>query len=242
MPRRSRVLGALLVLTVVGCFQSLGGPVAPAGDDVYVSEWQRIEAVREYVEGARALDGALPMSLEGLCTGSSANPWLCESGEERATRDRWGNPLVYTVLADGAYRIGTRGPDGLIGSEDDLTVDSDEELERVRGSAGCYVFELPDGEGELVRRLLALDTTRFSQLRAEWEAFGTAPPDAVPPKWHPWRHDSILVSWTSVSKVLDLRLVLSSDSLVGVAHSPTGMATWWDQPLPFEVRGARLDC
>lgn len=242
--RHVRRPGTALVLTIGlwGCFASLGGSPGVVRTDVYFSEWQRIEAVREFVEGWRIEHGAPPRSLAGLCAESTANSWLCREGRDGATRDRWGRALHYVTLPSGGYSVGTAGPDGVVGNDDDLIVRSDSELARVRLLAGCYGFDVPDDSGAMVRRVLSLDTIRFSALRAEWRALGTAPAEAVPPKWHPWREDSVLVSWAEVSRVLDLRLAVRGDSILGVAHSPGGVSTWWDQPLPFEVRGARLDC
>lgn len=233
---------APLVVLSATCARPFGGPSAPGGADVYFSEWQRIEAVREYVERQRADVGALPTSLDGLCAGADRNAWICGGGVGAATRDRWGNTLFYERTNATTYQIGTGGPDGELGTDDDLIVHSEHELDRVHRYAGCYAFEVPDRSGRPARRIVALDTARVSALRAEWQAFGTAPPDAVTPKWHPWRHDSLLVSWAEVSRVLDLRLEVSGDSVTGVVHSPNGFSTWWDQPLPIDVRGVRLDC
>lgn len=241
---RARIVSSWLLLVTCGCIPFVaGGGGESERSDPYYSEWQRIEAIREFVDGWREQNGALPASLAELCSGSSERrSWLCQEGAERATRDRWGNEFRYEPL-DGSYRIGTSGPDGIHGSDDDLSVHSADEMHRVRALSGCYRLQLPDTHGDTIQRLLILDTVRVRALRAEWRAFASVADAGSPrPKWHPWRSDSILVSWTAVASIVDLRLVAFGDSISGQVDSPTAVPTWWNRTVPFRIDGVRVDC
>lgn len=153
-------------------------------------------------------------------------------------------PLGWTDMVRanrGPLPDGTAGPDGERGTPDDLEIDSAAERERVQRSAGCFLIE-PEDSHDHMRRLLVLDTARIDFLSSERKAWGPSPEPFQSAKWHPWRHDSVVVTWAKPQDVVDLRLLPKADSLRGVVHSPTGFESWWDHTVPFPVIGHRIDC
>lgn len=213
---------------------------APRVDDPYFSVWKRIEIIREVAESLRYEAGEYPSDLAAICADSSRSDLLCDSSGDLMIRDRWGGEIWYEPTTD-RYRIGSYGPDGERNTADDLEIDYAVEHERVIRSAGCYLIE-PDDLHNHIDRLLVLDTARIDFLSSERRAWGGSPAYFERPKWHPWRHDSLVVTWARPRDVVDLRLLPRADSLSGVLHSPTGYEKWWDHALPFSVVAVRVDC
>jgi hypothetical protein len=87
-----------------------------------------------------------------------------------------------------------------------------------------------------------LDTARIDFLGSERKAWAPSSEPFLQPKWHPWRQDSLVVTWARLEEVVDLRLLLQADSLRGVIHSPTGYKQWWNHAVPFPVIAIRIDC
>lgn len=234
-PRRP-LRSLLLVLVVSSCLPFLGA----RWDDPYFSEWKRIEAIREVAESLRYVGSEYPSDLSAICTGAPRYGQLCDTEGEVPVRDRWGNEIWYEPSAT-QYRIGSAGPDGERGTPDDLEIDTTVERKRISGLAGCYLVEPLDAHDH-DERLLMLDTARIDFLSSERKAWAPSPEPFPQPKWHPWRHDSIVVTWARVQEVVDLRLVPEADTLHGVVHSPTGFRTWWDHAVPFSIIALRIDC
>ena len=62
-------------------------------------------------------NGKLPDSLEELTTGTDDAPGLLKEG---AMNDSWGTPFGYTKQGK-KFKVSSAGPDGEMGTEDDLT-------------------------------------------------------------------------------------------------------------------------
>ena len=62
-------------------------------------------------------NGKLPDSLEELTVGTDDAPGLLKEG---ALADSWGTPFQYTKTGK-KFKVVSAGPDGEIGTEDDLT-------------------------------------------------------------------------------------------------------------------------
>jgi len=235
LTRLRRALPFCLTLAVA-CLPFVG----PAGEDPYFSAWKRIEGFREVAESLRIETGHYPGDLAEICQDRPQYRLLCDPVDGAPRRDRWGNEIWYEPIGS-TYRIGSPGPDVQRGTADDLEVSTEEELIRVRELAGCYLVE-PNDEHEHEDRLLVLDTARMNFLSSERAGWAPSPEPFGRPKWHPWRKDSVVVTWAAVGSVVDMRLLPVSDTLRGVLHSPTGTAQWWDHELPFLVSAKPIDC
>lgn len=227
---------SVLVLAVSSCLPFLGS----AQDDPYFSVWKRIEAVREVAESVRHVAGEYPSDLSAMCPEPSGHDRFCDSLPDALVRDRWGHEIWFES-SEAHYRIGSLGPDGLRGTPDDLEIDSAIEGDRVSAFSGCYLIE-PDDPHHHEKRLLVLDTARIHFLSSERRAWVPSPERLSVPKWHPWRQDSVLVTWGETREVMDLRLFPRADTLGGVAHSPTGVRDLWGHTVPFPVKAVRIAC
>lgn len=67
--------------------------------------------------------GRYPASLDNLISGSGEANWngpYIRGGKE-ALVDAWGTPLSFKSSSDGSYKVISGGPDGQVGSGDDIT-------------------------------------------------------------------------------------------------------------------------
>ncbi|HPK37770.1 MAG TPA: type II secretion system protein GspG, partial [Kiritimatiellia bacterium] len=62
-------------------------------------------------------NGKLPDSLDELTVGTDDAPGLLKEG---ALNDSWGTPFTYTKTGK-KFKIVSAGPDGEVGTDDDLT-------------------------------------------------------------------------------------------------------------------------
>ena len=80
-----------------------------------------IQAVQTAIDVYETDNGIYPPNLQALLTKTSENNWngpYIRDG--RMPKDAWGNEFQYTTKPDG-YEIRSAGPDGQMGSADDLT-------------------------------------------------------------------------------------------------------------------------
>lgn len=64
-----------------------------------------------------ATKSRLPESLDELCAGDDNNPALLNKSN---LNDSWGHPFQYKKVSKFKYEIRSAGPDGQMGTEDDL--------------------------------------------------------------------------------------------------------------------------
>ena len=91
---------------------------------------------------------------------------LSARGGRDVTLDRWNQPYVYEHLSDKpAWRISSRGPDGLLGTSDDLVVErSGDRVERSRDPVA--IAEAAEDRLRRGHRQVALE---LAKLRAQLE-------------------------------------------------------------------------
>lgn len=86
---------------------------------------KRTETEHLLIQWAQALNTHLATDMAG----GNAYPWELAAIDPllRATlsfEDAWGNPLHYRRVHDGMYDIASPGPDGRIGTEDDIVLNN----------------------------------------------------------------------------------------------------------------------
>jgi general secretion pathway protein G len=77
-----------------------------------------IAAIRTAIETFDATKSRLPDSLDELCAESSDSAALLNKNN---LNDSWGKPFQYKKISKFKYEVRSSGPDGNMGSEDDLT-------------------------------------------------------------------------------------------------------------------------
>ncbi len=153
-------------------------------------------------------DGAYPDSLPAVCPGVRACGRL---GADPRPVDGWGRTFHYE--RDGAlYRLTSVGPDGKIGTTDDVNYSPAERLHAAGGAAGCWALPA-DLEAELGLPVIRLD----SVLHERGEFTVQLSPRFSQASWTPWSNDSVLISFID-KHGLTLRARVWSDSLAGEAR------------------------
>ncbi len=77
-----------------------------------------ISAISTAVSTFDATKSRLPESLDELCSGDDNNAALLDKGN---LNDSWGHPFQYKKISKFKYEVRSAGPDGQMGTEDDLT-------------------------------------------------------------------------------------------------------------------------
>lgn len=77
-----------------------------------------IAAIKTAVETYEIRMGKYPNSIDDLTVGSDSAPALLEKG---SVNDSWGNPFEFRKTGTYDFKIISAGPDGQIGSDDDIT-------------------------------------------------------------------------------------------------------------------------
>ncbi len=156
----------------------------------------------------RALDGRLPDSLELVCRRDGR---LCELEAAISWKtDGWGRMFRY-VRSDGEFELRSGGPDGLIGTADDMEISSLIERGRVHAVAACYLTPRA-WWNQLADNVIVLDTvprgSGYTLLPDAGEYVG---------RWVPEGFDSVRLAWIRADQSMTLRLRSYADSLVGRA-------------------------
>jgi len=110
----------LLVVCILGILAAVVIPNVIGHDEEARRQATRtsITAIEQAVQiFAMRHNGKLPDSLEELTVGTDDAPGLLKEG---ALNDSWGTPFQYTKTGK-KFKIVSAGPDGEIGSEDDIT-------------------------------------------------------------------------------------------------------------------------
>ena len=110
----------LLVVCILGILAAVVIPNVIGHDEEARRQATRtsIAAIEQAVQiFAMRHNGKLPDSLEELTVGTDDAPGLLKEG---ALNDSWGTPFQYTKTGK-KFKIVSAGPDGEIGSEDDIT-------------------------------------------------------------------------------------------------------------------------
>ena len=77
-----------------------------------------INAIKTAVETYEIRMGRYPNSIDDLTSGTDSMPALLEKG---AINDSWGNPFDFKKTSKYEFKIVSAGPDGQMGTEDDIT-------------------------------------------------------------------------------------------------------------------------
>ena len=77
-----------------------------------------INAIKTAVETYEIRMGRYPNSIDDLTSGTDSMPALLEKG---AINDSWGNPFDFKKTGKYDFKIVSAGPDGQMGTEDDIT-------------------------------------------------------------------------------------------------------------------------
>ena len=77
-----------------------------------------ISAIKTAVEAYEIRMGKYPNSIDDLTVGSDSAPALLDKGK---INDSWGNPFEFRKTGTYDFKIISAGPDGQIGSDDDIT-------------------------------------------------------------------------------------------------------------------------
>ncbi len=77
-----------------------------------------INSIKTAVETYEIRMGKYPGSLDDLTVGSDSAPALLEKG---SINDSWGNPFEFKKTGTYDFKIVSAGPDGQMGTEDDIT-------------------------------------------------------------------------------------------------------------------------
>jgi len=110
----------LLVVCILGILAAVVIPNVIGHDEEARRQATRtsITAIEQAVQiFAMRHNGKLPDSLDELTVGTDDKPGLLKEG---ALNDSWGTPFQYTKTGK-KFKIISGGPDGEIGSEDDIT-------------------------------------------------------------------------------------------------------------------------
>ncbi|HRR33646.1 MAG TPA: type II secretion system protein GspG [Kiritimatiellia bacterium] len=110
----------LLVVCILGILAAVVIPNVIGHDEEARRQATRtsIQAIEQAVQiFAMRHNGKLPDSLDELTVGSDDAPGLLKEG---ALNDSWGTPFQYTKTGK-KFKIVSGGPDGEIGTEDDIT-------------------------------------------------------------------------------------------------------------------------
>ena len=110
----------LLVVCILGILAAVVIPNVIGHDEEARRQVTRtsIAAIEQAVQiFAMRHNGKLPDSLEELTVGTDDAPGLLKEG---ALADSWGTPFQYTKTGK-KFKVVSAGPDGEIGTEDDLT-------------------------------------------------------------------------------------------------------------------------
>ena len=110
----------LLVVCILGILAAVVIPNVIGHDEEARRQATRtsITAIEQAVQiFAMRHNGKLPDSLDELTAGTDDAPGLLKEG---ALNDSWGTPFQYTKTGK-KFKIVSAGPDGEIGSEDDIT-------------------------------------------------------------------------------------------------------------------------
>ncbi|HOE61048.1 MAG TPA: type II secretion system protein GspG [Kiritimatiellia bacterium] len=123
--RRSRrggftLVELLLVVCILGILAAVVIPNIMGHDEEARRQATRtsITAIEQAVQiFAMRHNGKLPDSLDELTVGTDDAPGLLKEG---ALNDSWGTPFTYTKTGK-KFKIVSAGPDGEVGTDDDLT-------------------------------------------------------------------------------------------------------------------------
>jgi len=110
----------LLVVCILGILAAVVIPNVIGHDEEARRQATRtsITAIEQAVQiFAMRHNGKLPDQLEELTAGTDDAPGLLKEG---AINDSWGTPFTYTKTGK-KFKISSAGPDGEIGTEDDIT-------------------------------------------------------------------------------------------------------------------------
>lgn len=110
----------LLVVCILGILAAVVIPNIMGHDEEARRQATRtsITAIEQAVQiFAMRHNGKLPDSLEELTAGTDDAPGLLKEG---ALNDSWGTPFGYTKQGK-KFKVSSAGPDGELGTEDDLT-------------------------------------------------------------------------------------------------------------------------
>jgi general secretion pathway protein G len=110
----------LLVVTILGILAAVVVVnFTGKGDEARKqATYTSIAAIRTAIETFDATKSRLPDSLDELCAESSDSAALLNKNN---LNDSWGKPFQYKKVSKFKYEVRSSGPDGNMGSEDDLT-------------------------------------------------------------------------------------------------------------------------
>lgn len=80
-----------------------------------------IAAVQTAIDVYETDNGVYPPNLQALLTKTSENNWNGPYIKGKMPTDPWGNEFQYSIKGESGYEIRSAGPDGQMGSADDLT-------------------------------------------------------------------------------------------------------------------------
>jgi len=110
----------LLVVAILGILAAVVMVnVQGKGDDARIQATRTsIAAIKTAVGIYDATKSRLPESLDEMCTGDDNSAALLDKAN---LNDSWGHPFQYKKISKFKFEIRSAGPDGQMGTEDDLT-------------------------------------------------------------------------------------------------------------------------
>lgn len=170
---------------------------------------------------------ALPVVLAATCRHDPAvatlavvdSVYAAPPSHEPAIRDGWGRPFQYRWM-DSTKVLISPGPDGILGSADDLDFSPAKLAARARELMGCWQSDSINTPVGVLRTVVLSDSQRgaapdfraVTNLRAS---------DA---DWLPWGADSVVVRVLTGPQLTEIRARVSDGALSGthVTHSELG--------------------
>lgn len=182
-------------------------------------------AIAQYFE----MHHQFPENLQGICPDGLPCRLMPPSNDRRGIRDGWGRPFVYHRL-EGDYELTSLGPDGRSGTADDMVFRPSLEQRWATTVHGCYLASSGWWTG-FADHVFVLDTAAFylgsfvlsPLLGGHTRAF-----------WQVPAQDSVVLRWTDVHSIVNVRLRHNGDSLEGIAERP--------RHRPVTVVARRISC
>lgn len=211
MSRRaaSRLINGVLCLAVVISCSQL--------DDRSLTTDAQLRYLHGRIHEYRNTRGRVPSDLDSLC--SVAAGGCGPSGINRM--DSWKRPVHYS-LSDVGYELRSAGPDGRMGTWDDLTLNSRGEQARLKRLRGCYRVSRGTWTrlDTSVAKLVSVDSVVLDTVMRKGTGTYRVTPSPLAyltgeSLWYPRGDTSIVVVWSTGFGGQQLELAQRNDSLVG---------------------------
>ncbi|HKG90536.1 MAG TPA: hypothetical protein VKA84_01520 [Gemmatimonadaceae bacterium] len=196
--------------------------------------------VHDYLRAFLRERGRLPARLNEVCAGrqppAAGDVWGCPMGFGDFFLDAWGRPpAVEPAGGDTAYVLRSAGPDGELGTADDIRSLDPSPAWRplLIRAAGCYAWLPAAAARRSPLRGAARGVPRFRldtlagawgvevggyEMRPKWVGRReSAAPDELRSIWRPIPPDTLALTWGSAFYGLSARFALRGDTLHGTA-------------------------